>query len=147
MQANSRTVFAFSRDGGFPDRGLFCSLTDRKVPLASVWLIVCVCAVLGLFQFASATALLTIFRYASPCARCTANLWCLAYAPLLWTHLTPSRSPVSWSTGTTRKCPFDLDLSTLEEASSAELSTGSRCSGSLSSQSSSASLQWFRSRH
>lgn len=56
MQANARTFFAFSRDGGLPDRGLFAKLAPNKVPLWGVWIVVLISIILGLLQFASAVA-------------------------------------------------------------------------------------------
>jgi amino acid transporter len=57
MQANSRSFFAFSRDGGLPDKGLLSRLDKRKVPVAGVVAVVVLSMLLGLLQFASATAL------------------------------------------------------------------------------------------
>lgn len=56
MQANARTFFAFSRDGGLPDRGLFAKLAPNKIPLWGVWIVVLISVVMGLLQFASAVA-------------------------------------------------------------------------------------------
>jgi len=61
MQANARTFFAFSRDGGLPDRGLFAKLAPNKVPLWGVWIVVAISIVLGLLQFASAVAVNAVF--------------------------------------------------------------------------------------
>lgn len=49
-QANSRTFFAFSRDGGLPDRGLFGKLAPNKIPIWSVWLVVFLSIVLCAVQ-------------------------------------------------------------------------------------------------
>ncbi|QRV84276.1 amino acid permease [Ceratobasidium sp. AG-Ba] len=40
LQACSRTFYAFSRDRGLPDRGLFGKVTKNHVPLYAVWLVV-----------------------------------------------------------------------------------------------------------
>lgn len=56
LQANARTFFAFSRDGGLPDRGLFAKLAPNKIPLWGVWIVVLISVLMGLLQFASAVA-------------------------------------------------------------------------------------------
>lgn len=56
LQANARTFFAFSRDGGLPDRGLFAKLAPNKIPVYGVWIVVLISVVMGLLQFASAVA-------------------------------------------------------------------------------------------
>lgn len=61
LQANARTFFAFSRDGGLPDRGLFAKLAPNKIPLYGVWIVVLISVVMGLLQFASAVAVNAIF--------------------------------------------------------------------------------------
>ncbi|KAH8922939.1 amino acid transporter [Atractiella rhizophila] len=61
MQANSRSFFAFSRDQGLPDRGLFGKMTSFKIPIWSVWLVVFLCAILGMLEFASTIAVNAVF--------------------------------------------------------------------------------------
>ncbi|KAL7424711.1 polyamine transporter tpo5 [Cryptotrichosporon argae] len=62
LQANSRTVFAFSRDGAFPDRGMFGRMNARtRTPINAVWLVVFLCVLLGVLAFASAIAVNAIF--------------------------------------------------------------------------------------
>lgn len=39
LQANARTVHAFSRDGGLPDRGFFCKVASNRVPINAVWIV------------------------------------------------------------------------------------------------------------
>ena len=46
VQANARTFFAFSRDRGLPDRGLFHKLAPNRIPVYAVWL---VCFLSGMF--------------------------------------------------------------------------------------------------
>ena len=43
LQANARTFFAFSRDEGLPDKGLFQRLAPNKVPMYAVWLVCFIC--------------------------------------------------------------------------------------------------------
>ncbi|GAA5894121.1 hypothetical protein JCM5296_001017 [Sporobolomyces johnsonii] len=61
LQANARTFHAFSRDGGLPDRGLFCKLAPNKIPVYAVWLICFICACLGFLDFASPIAVNAVF--------------------------------------------------------------------------------------
>ncbi|KAL8287634.1 hypothetical protein RQP46_003492 [Phenoliferia psychrophenolica] len=61
LQACSRTFFAFSRDHGLPDRGLFSKLSNNKVPVYAVLLVVVCAAVLGMLDFASVIALNAVF--------------------------------------------------------------------------------------
>ncbi|CAH7685013.1 amino acid/polyamine transporter I [Phakopsora pachyrhizi] len=61
LQACSRTMFAFSRDGGMPDRGLFGRLTKSKIPLNAVWFIVLISLGLGSLDFASSVAVNAVF--------------------------------------------------------------------------------------
>lgn len=61
LQACSRTFFAFSRDRGLPDRGLFHKLSKGKVPVYAVLLVVTLAAVLGMLAFASLAALNAVF--------------------------------------------------------------------------------------
>ncbi|WAR52469.1 hypothetical protein PtB15_1B911 [Puccinia triticina] len=61
LQANSRTIFSFSRDGGLPDRGIFSRLSVQKVPVYAVWSVIVVSILMGLLKFASTVALNAIF--------------------------------------------------------------------------------------
>ncbi|KAF8508070.1 amino acid/polyamine transporter I [Gautieria morchelliformis] len=62
LQANSRTVFAFSRDHGFPDRGLFGRINKTTLtPLYAVWVVVLVSFLPGLLDLASPVAANAIF--------------------------------------------------------------------------------------
>ncbi|KAA1088448.1 hypothetical protein PGT21_007411 [Puccinia graminis f. sp. tritici] len=61
LQANSRTIFSFSRDGGLPDRGIFSRLSAQKVPVYAVWSVIIVSILMGLLKFASTVALNAIF--------------------------------------------------------------------------------------
>ncbi|GAA5839585.1 hypothetical protein JCM9279_005990 [Rhodotorula babjevae] len=61
LQANDRTFFAFSRDEGLPDRGLFQRLAPNKVPMYAVWLVCLICACLGCLSFASSVAVNAVF--------------------------------------------------------------------------------------
>ncbi|KAK4056357.1 polyamine transporter tpo5 [Microbotryomycetes sp. JL221] len=61
LQANARTFFAFSRDQGLPDRGLFAKLAPNRIPVWSVWLVVFISLLMGLLAFASYTAVAAIF--------------------------------------------------------------------------------------
>ncbi|ODN76623.1 hypothetical protein L202_05271 [Cryptococcus amylolentus CBS 6039] len=62
LQANSRTVFAFSRDGALPDRGLFGIVNEKtKTPIYAVWLVVGISALMGCLSFASLTAVNAVF--------------------------------------------------------------------------------------
>ncbi|MBW0478448.1 hypothetical protein O181_018163 [Austropuccinia psidii MF-1] len=61
LQANSRTVFSFSRDGGLPDGGLFKRLSKKKVPVYAVWSIVFISFLMGLLSLASTVASNAIF--------------------------------------------------------------------------------------
>lgn len=64
LQATSRTVFSFSRDGGLPDDGFFARLSPNKVPVYAVWVVIVCSILLGLLDFVSVVALNAIFRYA-----------------------------------------------------------------------------------
>ncbi|KAK4051529.1 polyamine transporter tpo5 [Microbotryomycetes sp. JL201] len=61
LQANARTFFAFSRDRGLPDRGLFARLASNRIPIWSVWLVVFISLLMGLLAFASYVAVGAIF--------------------------------------------------------------------------------------
>ncbi|GAA6015215.1 hypothetical protein JCM10207_003645 [Rhodosporidiobolus poonsookiae] len=64
-QANARSFHAFSRDKGMPDRGLFSKLAPNKVPVNAVWLVLFICALMGLLVFASSVAVSAIFALAA----------------------------------------------------------------------------------
>ncbi|RSH94735.1 hypothetical protein EHS25_004540 [Saitozyma podzolica] len=62
LQANSRTVFAFSRDGAFPDRGVLGRMNKTtKTPIIAVWFVVALSVIMGVLSFASLTAVNAIF--------------------------------------------------------------------------------------
>ncbi|KAI5478049.1 amino acid permease [Pseudohyphozyma bogoriensis] len=61
LQACSRTFFAFSRDHGLPDRGLFSKLSKSRVPVYAVLLVVFWAAVLIMLDFASIVAVDAVF--------------------------------------------------------------------------------------
>lgn len=61
LQSCSRTLYAFSRDGGIPDRGWFGKLTSYKTPVNAVWIIVLVAIGFGSLEFASTVAVNAIF--------------------------------------------------------------------------------------
>ncbi|QRV98349.1 amino acid permease [Ceratobasidium sp. AG-Ba] len=61
LQACSRTFYAFSRDRGLPDRGLFGKVTKNHVPLYAVWLVVFLSILPGLLDLASIIAAQAIF--------------------------------------------------------------------------------------
>ncbi|CCO30199.1 putative amino-acid permease C15C4,04c [Rhizoctonia solani AG-1 IB] len=61
LQACSRTFYAFSRDRGLPDKGLFGRITKNHVPLYAVWLVVFLSILPGLLDLASPIAAQAIF--------------------------------------------------------------------------------------
>ncbi|KAG8734152.1 hypothetical protein FRC10_011929 [Ceratobasidium sp. 414] len=61
LQACSRTFYAFSRDHGLPDRGLFGKITNNHIPLYAVWLVVFLSILPGLLDLASPIAAQAIF--------------------------------------------------------------------------------------
>lgn len=66
MQACSRTIYATARDGLIPFSRVFAKVHPRtKTPLAAVWLICAIAAVLGLLDLASYYAATTIFAVTS----------------------------------------------------------------------------------
>ena len=82
LQANSRTFFAFSRDQGLPDRGVFGKINKMtKTPIYAVWLVVAISVVLGLLSFASQTAVNAIVSPSLP--------------PFYRTHILTSHSVLS----------------------------------------------------
>ncbi|KAJ9105922.1 hypothetical protein QFC20_004160 [Naganishia adeliensis] len=61
-QACARTFYAFSRDGGLPDRGLFGRLNKyTKTPVWSVWLVIVLSIAMGALSWASLIAAQAIF--------------------------------------------------------------------------------------
>lgn len=61
-QANARTFYAFSRDGGLPDRGLFGRVNKyTKTPIWSVWLVIFIAILMGCLDWASTAASQAIF--------------------------------------------------------------------------------------
>lgn len=66
LQANARSFYAFSRDGGLPDRGLFAKVDKRTgTTVNAVWLVVALCLLLGCLSFINYTAVLAIFSLAA----------------------------------------------------------------------------------
>ncbi|KAG9103315.1 hypothetical protein FRC07_010027, partial [Ceratobasidium sp. 392] len=61
LQACSRTFYAFSRDRGLPDKGLFGRVTKNHVPIYAVWLVVFLSILPGLLDLASPIAAQAIF--------------------------------------------------------------------------------------
>ncbi|CUA67006.1 putative amino-acid permease C15C4,04c [Schizosaccharomyces pombe 972h-] [Rhizoctonia solani] len=61
LQACSRTFYAFSRDRGLPDKGLFGRIAKNHVPIHSVWLVVFLSILPGLLDLASPIAAQAIF--------------------------------------------------------------------------------------
>lgn len=57
LQANSRTLWAFSRDHALPDRGFFGKLNKTtNTPIYAVWAVVAFSVALGCLSFASQIA-------------------------------------------------------------------------------------------
>ncbi|POW17353.1 hypothetical protein PSTT_00751, partial [Puccinia striiformis] len=68
LQACSRTLFAFSRDGGLPDRQFFGKLSERtKIPFRAVWVVILISLGFGSLDFVSTVAALDS-SYAIPIA-------------------------------------------------------------------------------
>ncbi|KAJ3075708.1 hypothetical protein HDU98_007100 [Podochytrium sp. JEL0797] len=66
LQANSRMVFAFARDGGLPFSPFFAKMNSRvQIPVNAVWIIIFISALMGLLNLASATAVNAIFSLAT----------------------------------------------------------------------------------
>ncbi|CAE6418024.1 unnamed protein product [Rhizoctonia solani] len=61
LQACSRTFYAFSRDRGLPDKGLFGRIAKNHVPIYAVWLVVFLSILPGLLDLASPIAAQAIF--------------------------------------------------------------------------------------
>jgi amino acid transporter len=62
LQACSRTFYAFSRDGGFPDRGFFSRVSkSTQTPLPAVWLVTFLSILPGLLDLASPVAANAVF--------------------------------------------------------------------------------------
>jgi len=61
-QANARTFYAFSRDGGLPDRGVFGRINKyTKTPIYSVWLVIFISVLMGCLLWASPIAVQAVF--------------------------------------------------------------------------------------
>jgi amino acid transporter len=66
LMANARSFYAFSRDGGLPDKKFFARINKKTTTTVNaVWLVVACCAALGLLSFASYTAVAAIFSLAA----------------------------------------------------------------------------------
>ncbi|PWN46636.1 amino acid transporter [Violaceomyces palustris] len=66
LQANARSFYAFSRDGGLPDGGFFAKINKRTgTTVNAVWLVVIPCILLGFLSFASYIAVSAIFALAA----------------------------------------------------------------------------------
>ena len=62
LQACSRTVYAFSRDKGLPDRGFFAVMNDHTgTPIRAIWITTLAAILPGLLDFASPVAANAIF--------------------------------------------------------------------------------------
>ncbi|CAE6472143.1 unnamed protein product [Rhizoctonia solani] len=61
LQACSRTFYAFSRDHGLPDKGLFGRIAKNHVPIHAVWLVVFLSIIPGFLDLASPIAAQAIF--------------------------------------------------------------------------------------
>jgi len=62
LQSCSRTFYAFSRDHGFPDRGLLGTVSKSTgTPLVAVWFITVLSILPGLLELASPTATQAVF--------------------------------------------------------------------------------------
>ena len=62
LQAASRTVYAFSRDKGLPDRGFFGHVSSwTQTPLRAIWFVTVIAILPGLLDLASTVALNAIF--------------------------------------------------------------------------------------
>jgi len=62
LQACSRTLFAFSRDGGLPDGHFFGKLNDwTKIPLRAVWVVILISLFFGSLDFVSTVAVNAVF--------------------------------------------------------------------------------------
>jgi len=105
LQANSRSFFAFSRDGGLPDRGLFGKMSSWKIPLWGVWLVVVLSMLLGLLQFASSVALNAVFSL------CAIALDTSYAVPILCKIIFRDHPEVNYRPG-----PFDLGRGILAKA-------------------------------
>lgn len=66
VQANARSFYAFSRDNGLPDRGVFARINKRTgTTVNAVWLVIFPCILLGLLGLASYYAISAIFSLAA----------------------------------------------------------------------------------
>ena len=92
LQAASRTVYAFSRDKGLPDRGFFGHISSwTQTPLRAIWFVTVIAILPGLLDLASAVALNAIFAM-------TAMALDLSYIiPIFWCAiLFAQRMEVYW---------------------------------------------------
>jgi len=65
-QANARSFYAFSRDHGLPDFGLFSKIWKRTgTTVNAVWLVIILCMLLGCLGFVNQTAVNAIFALAA----------------------------------------------------------------------------------
>lgn len=87
LQAASRTVYAFSRDKGLPDRGFFGYIsTWSQTPVRSVWIVVFISVLPGLLDLASPIALNAVFAMtamALDLSYIIPILWYVSFLPLL----------------------------------------------------------------
>lgn len=66
LQANARSFYAFSRDNGLPDRGVFARINRfTGTTVNAVWLVIFPCVLLGCLGLASYDALSAIFALAA----------------------------------------------------------------------------------
>ncbi|KDN48869.1 amino acid transporter [Tilletiaria anomala UBC 951] len=66
LQANSRSFYAFSRDGGLPDNKFFARVNKRtRQTVNATWLVVVLCVVMIFLSFASTIAVGAIFSLAA----------------------------------------------------------------------------------
>ena len=81
LQAASRTVYAFSRDNGLPDRGFFGHVSSwTQTPLRSIWFVVFIGILPGLLALASPIAVNAIFAM-------TAMALDLSYVIPIWWYV------------------------------------------------------------
>lgn len=65
-QANARSFYAFSRDHGLPDWGIFSKIWKRTgTTVNAVWLVIILCMALGCLGFVNQTAVNAIFALAA----------------------------------------------------------------------------------
>lgn len=62
LQANARSFYAFSRDGGLPDKKFFARINQKtKQTVNAVWLVVFFCIIIIFLAFASRVAVEAVF--------------------------------------------------------------------------------------